>query len=516
MRQIREVLRLHAQGLSRHQISQSLGLSRTSVQNYLARAHGAGLRWPLPDELDDATIEAQLFARDADVSRPGRPEPDWATVHRERKRGKHVTRQLLWLEYKADHPEGLGYTQFCTHYRAWLKRQDVVMRFEYTAGERLFVDFAGDTTPVTDPETGEIGQAQVFVAALGASGYLYVEATRGQDLGSWLGAHVRTFEAFGGAPRVVVPDNLKAGVTKACWYDPELNPSYLDLAQHYGVAVLPTRPGHPRDKAAVEAAVQVVERWVLAPLRKRPFFSLEELNAALAEQTAIVNDRPFRGASLSRRALFDEVERATLQPLPSTRYTFARWKTARVNIDYHVEYERDYYSVPYQLVRETVEVRASATIVELFHRGRRVASHARGTGRRRYITNPEHMPASHRAHLEWSPSRLVSWAKSIGPSVGEVVETILRTRPHPEHGYRASLGLMRLVRRYGADRVRAACARALAINGASYRSVEAILQSGLDRVPLPSQPAAVAPLRHVNLRGAAYYQQASAPVRAEA
>ena len=467
MRQITEVLRLAAQRLSYRQIGQSVGISASTVQGYLERARGADVSWPLPDDLDALTLEARLFQRGQEVYRPGRPEPDWLEVHRERKQGKHVTLQLLHLEYKAAHPDGWGYTQFCTHYRRWLGRQDVVMRLEYAAGERMFVDFTGDTVPVIDPDTGEVWQAQVFVCALGASGYLYVEATGRQDLASWQGAHVNALEFYGGAPRVAVPDNLKAGVTKACGYDPELNPSYLELARHYALAVLPTRPSHPRDKAAVEAAVQVAERWVLAPLRKRQFFSLGELNAAIAAQAAVVNARPFRGQQVSRRALFEESERAALQPLPPTRYEFAAWKPARVNIDYHGEFAERYYSVPYQLAREAVEVRATAGVVEIFHRGRRVASHARAYGRRRFITNPEHMPAAHRAHLEWTPSKLVAWGTSIGPPVAELIETILQTRPHPEHGYRACLGLMHLVKQYGRDRVRAACTRALALNGAS-------------------------------------------------
>lgn len=508
MRQISEVLRLAAQGLSHHQISRSVGISRTTVHNYLERAQRAGLRWPLPDDLDAAALEARLFTRSIEAYRPGRPEPDWRAVHRERTRGKHVTLQLLWLEYKQAHPDGWAYTQFCTHYRQWLGRQDVVLRFEHAAGDRLFVDFAGDTVPMTDAETGEIWPAQVFVAVLGASGYLYAEALRSQDLASWLGAHVRALTFYGGAPRVLVPDNLKAGVSKACWYDPELNPSYLELARHYGMAVLPTRPAHPKDKAAVEVGVQVAERWVLAPLRHQRFFSLGELNTAIAAQVCQVNERPFRGQPLSRRALFEELERPALQPLPATSFELATWKSAKVNLDYHVEFDQHAYSVPYQLVREPIELRATASVVEVFHRGRRVASHLRAYGRRRFITDPAHMPAAHRAHREWTPSRLVAWGASIGPPVGELIETILQTRPHPEHGYRACLGLMRLVRQYGGERVSAACARALAIGGASYRSVDAILKSGLDQVPVGAVAPTPPPIMHRNLRGAAYYERA--------
>jgi transposase len=508
MRHIGEVLRLRAQGLSYDQISRSIGISQTSVHNYLGRAQRAGLCWPLPEELDASELEARLFTRDEDANRPGRPAPDWHAVRREHKRGKHVTLQLLWLEYKQAHPDGWGYTQFCTHYKRWLGRQDVVMRLEYAAGERLFVDFAGDTVPITDPETGEVWDAQLFVSVLGASGYLYAEATRHQDLPSWLGAHVRALEFYGGAPRVVVPDNLKAGVTRACWYEPGLNASYLELARWYGVAVLPARPARPTDKGAVEAGVQTAERWVLAPLRKRRFFSLGELNAAIAERVAIVNERPFRGQVTSRRALFEELERAALQPLPPSRYEFALWKRAKVNIDYHVEFDGHYYSAPHRLVGEPVEVRAAAATVELFHHGRRVSSHAREYGRKRFITIREHMPAAHRAHLEWTPSKLVAWGRSVGPAVGELVETILTTRPHPEHGYRACLGLKRLVKRYGAERMSAACQRALLTGGISYTSVDAILKNGLDRVPVAIDASPkVVPIQHANLRGAGYYQQ---------
>ena len=336
MRQITEVLRLAAQGLSYRQIGQSLNVSPSTVQGYVKRAQRAGLSWPLPDDLDGLALEERLFKRSEEELQPGRPEPDWLEVLRQRKRGKHVTLQLLWLEYKEAYPEGMSYTQFCVHYRRWRGRQDLVMRFEYVAGERMFVDFCGDTLPITDPETGQPWQACVFAGALGASGYLYVEATGGQDLACWLGAHVNALTFYGGAVRAIVPDNLKSGVTKACWYDPELNPGYRDLAEHFGMAVLPARPYHPRDKAAVEAAVQVTEHWVLAPLRNRQFFSLVEANAAIAEQLAMVNDRPFRGQPVSRRALFDELERAALQPLPSVPFELADWKSGKVNIKWGV------------------------------------------------------------------------------------------------------------------------------------------------------------------------------------
>ncbi len=350
--------------------------------------------------------------------------------------------------------------------------------------------------------------AEIFVSVLGASGMLYVEATRGQDLQSWLLAHVRAWDAYGGVARVTVPNNLKSGVTKACWYDPEVNPSYLQMARHFNTVILPTRTARPRDKAAVEAGVQVVERWVLAPLRNRRFFGLGELNAALAEKVVEVTRREFRGQPTSRRDLFLELERPALQPLPASRYEFTEIKKATANIDYHVEFDHRFYSVPYRLVRQKVEVWATATTIEIYHRHRRVASHVREYGRRRYITDPAHRPASHRAHLEWTPSRLIKWAGTISPAAAAVTERILLSKPHPEHGYRACLGLMSLARRFGPERVAAACARALAINAPTYTSVKSILAQNLDRQPLPSVQLALIPHppAHENLRGATYYR----------
>ena len=508
LRKITEVLRLTAQGLSHRQVSQSVGLARSTVAEYVDRAQQAGITWPLPEGLDGDGLEAKLFPAPSVQNPAGRPVPDWREVHRELKRRRHVTLELLWVEFRTDHPESWSYSQFCLHYRRWLGTQDVVMRLEYRGGERLFVDYSGDTFPLIDPGTGEIHRSQIFVAALGASGLLYVEASPSQDLPSWLGAHVRCFEYLGGVPEVVTPDNLRSGVTKACWYDPEVNPSYLELARHYGTVILPTRTARPRDKAAAEVGVQVAERHILAPLRNHRFFSLGEQNAAIRERLEAVNSGVFRGMPTSRRDLFEELEKGALRPLPGSRYEFALWKRATLNIDYHIEFERHFYSAPYRLVRQKVEVRATTQVVEVFHRGSRVASHQREYGRRRFITDPQHMPASHRAHLEWTPSRLVGWAATAGPAVAELAETILRTRPHPEQGYRACLGLMHLEKRYGKERLNAACQRALVVGGLSYRSVESILKCGLDRVPSPGlQMVAPPPTEHENLRGPDYYRQ---------
>jgi transposase len=507
MRKITEVLRLRAAGLSVRDIARSTGSGRTTVFDYLVRADAAGLSWPLPDGMGPDAVEAALFPPLTAELAARRPTPDWRHVHRELHRGRHVTLRLLWLEWRADHPEGWGYTQFTVHYRQWLSVQDVVMRLEHPAGEALFVDYSGDKVPVVSPTTGEVCQAEVFVAVLGCSGLVYAEASASQDLASWLMAHVHAYEALGGVPATTVPDNLKAGVTRACYYDPEVNASYAELARHYGTVVLPARAAHPRDKAAVEAGVLQVERWVLAPLRNHAFYSLAELNRAIRQKVAELNDKVFRGEPTSRRELFEELERPALKPLPKRPYELSEWKKVTVNIDYHVEFDHHYYSVPYVLVRQKLEVRATATVVEVYKGAKRVASHARAHGRRRFVTDPEHMPASHRAHLEWTPSRLVDWARTVSPHTAALAQKLLESKPHPEHSYRACLGLMNLAKRYGNQRLGAACARALASGAVSYTSVKSILAENLDRVPLTiASPAPVPPV-HENLRGAGYYAE---------
>ena len=509
MRKIRESLRLKAAGFTNREIAASTGAGKTTVYEVLARAEAHGLRWPLPDDLDDTRLEELLYPPASAAFAARRPVPDWREVHRElKRRDRHVTLRLVWLEWKEKNPDGHGYSQFCHHYQGWLAGQDVVMRLSYRAGERCFVDFSGDTIEIVDPATGEATKADVFVGVLGCSGLLYAEATRGQDLRSWLGAHEHMWAYYGGVSEVTVPDNLKAAVSKACFYDPELNRTYAELAEHYGTVVLPTRTARPRDKAAVEAGVLVCERWVLAPLRNRRFFSLAEVNEAIRTQLELVNRRPFRGEPTSRRELFDELERDAMAPLPKTTYGFAEWKKVTANIDYHVEGpDRRYYSVPYRLVRQRLDLRATASTVEVFRGTERVASHVREYGRRRYVTDPAHMPASHRAHAEWTPSRLVSWARKISPDAGSLTEKLLESRPHPEHAYRSCLGLMSLARRYGNERVAAACTRALACGAISYSSVKSILAEGLDTVPLSSAEELPAPPRHENLRGARYYAE---------
>ncbi|HZU15985.1 MAG TPA: IS21 family transposase [Candidatus Dormibacteraeota bacterium] len=507
MRKITEVLRLAAQGRSNRDIATSVDIARSTVTEYLRRAAEAGLSWPLPEDMDAEALEAALFP--AAVQVEVRPVPDWRSIHKELKNPRHhVTLRLLWIEWKADHPDGWRYSQFCHHYRTWLGAQDIVMRLSYAGGDRMFVDFAGDRMSWVDPDTGEVHAAEIFVAVLGASGKVFARATRGQDLDSWLSAHVAAWDHYGGVAAVTVPDNLRSGVTKACWYDPEINPAYAELAAHYDTVVLPARPRKPRDKAAAEAGVLAVERWVLAPLRNRSFHSLAELNEAIAAKLAELNAKEFRGEPTSRDDLFTELEAGYLRPLPAARFELATWRKATVHIDYHVDAgDGHFYSVPYRYVRQKVECRITAETVEVLKGGVRIASHPRERGRRRYITDPAHMPPSHRAHLEWNPERLVSWAGTVSATTAELVERILESRPHPEHAYRACLGIMSLARRYGNDRVGAASARALAVGAISYSSVKSILAENLDRLPLPEPAVAPPPPEHDNLRGAEYYAE---------
>jgi len=506
MRTIREVLRLRGEaGLSQREIATSCRLGRSTVRDYLLRAKAAGLSWPLPEELGEEALERLLFPPPSDSPRR-RPPPDWPAIHQELRR-KGVTLGLLWQEYRAAHPDGYGYNQFCELYRGWANTLEPVLRQHYVAGERLFVDYAGQTVPVVDRRTGEMREAQVFVAVLGASNYTYLEATWTQSLPDWTGSHRRCFEFLGGVPALVIPDNVKSGVTSPCFYDPELNRTYQKLAEHYGTAVLPARVRRPRDKAKAETGVQGVERWILARLRHRRFFSLAELNEALWELLAEYNRRPFYKLEGCRESLFLALDRPALKPLPAQPYEYGEWKKARVSIDYHVEVDRHYYSVPYSLLGAQVEVCLTAHTVEILHKGKRVASHLRSSQRGRHTTVLDHMPRHHREYLEWSPERLVRWAQQVGPATAGLVEQIFAGRAHPVQGYRACLGILRLGTRTSPQRLEAACARALALHALSYKSIDSILKHGLEAQPLPIPAGVHTPIRHAHIRGAQYYAQ---------
>lgn len=509
MRKIREVLRLHSDcQLPGRAIARSLALSPNTVSRYLSKIRVANLSWPLPDGMDDDTLERLLFPPQADLPPPEtRPKPDWAYIHKELRR-KGVTLQLLWEEHRAQNPDGYQYSQFCELYRHWTKRIDPRMRQHHKAGEKLFVDFAGQTVPITEPATGEIRQAQIFVAVLGASNYTYAEACWSQDVPTWVALHVHAFEFFGGVPEIVVPDNLKSGVTRPNRYEPDINATFQNLARHYGTAIIPARVRKPRDKAKVEGGVLIVERWILAALRNQTFFTLPDLNAAIRTLLQRLNTRPFKKLDGNRESAFLALDKPALRTLPDARYEVDEWSRARVNIDYHIAIDRHYYSVPYTLVRQEVEIRTTQTTIEILHRGTRIASHPRSFKPGHHSTLPEHMPPNHLRFLEWTPERLVAWAQKKGPHAAQLVQAIMDSRDHPQQGFRAGLGILRLEKTYGTERLEAACRRALRFQAYSYKNVEAILKNGLDARPLPSTAENQdPPLQHDNVRGAGYYTE---------
>lgn len=507
MRKIREVLRLKFElDLSVRQISMSTQVSRPTVTDYLRRFAMSDLPWPLPVLLTDADIDARLFPPKPSLPDALRSLPDWARVNQEMRR-KGVTLFLLWQEYKEGQPDGFLYSWFCVRYREWLGKLDAVMRQEHLAGEKCFVDYCGPTMPVTNRDTGEILRAQIFVGVMGASNYTYAEATFSQTLPDWIGSHIRMLEYFGAAPEILVPDNLKSGVSKTCRYEPDTNPSYHDFANHYGIAVIPARSRKPRDKAKVECGVLVVERWILACLRNRSFFSLAELNTAIGELLTRLNLRPFKKLAGCRETLFRSVDYPVMRALPVERHIFSEWKKVRMGLDYHIEIDGRYYSAPHTLISKQLDVNFNEYVVEMLYRGQRVASHARLSGNsRRYSTQSEHMPKGHREMAEWTPERIVRWAASVGVHTSKLIDVLIERKQHPQQAFRAAAGIIRLGKRYGNDRVEAACRRAYSTNAISYSSVDSILKHRLDELPLPqdTQPSSL-PLFHDNVRGPEYY-----------
>jgi transposase len=503
MRQLRQMLRLAREGVSAREIGRTLGVARSTIQDNLKRAETAGLRWPLPAEITDPVLEQRLFAP-AGV-RPGlrrRVEPDWAWLARELKR-PGVNLMVLWEEYRDAYPDGYGYSRFCDLFREFERRLSPVMRQHHAAGDKVFVDYSGKKVPIVDPVTGVVREAEIFVAVLGASNLTYAEATWTQTLPDWIGAHVRLFRFLDGVPRLVVPDNLKSGVHKASFYDPEINRSYGMMAAHYGVGILPARPRKPRDKAKVEAGVRFAQTYILGRLRHQTFFSLTECNAAIATAVERINAHPMRRLGVSRRALFESIERPALRPLPAEDYEYAEWRLARVNLDYHVEAEGFLYSVPHALIRAQVDVRLTSRTVEVFHRGQRVAAHQRRFGGRRHGTDPDHMPRAHRRYAEWTPERFRHWARAIGPHTEGLILAVLASRPHPEQGLRTCLGVRRLYRGLDPARAEAASARAVAIGALTSTSIASILAHNLDRAPPQAGSAPV--IDHPNVRGSRYF-----------
>lgn len=506
MRKLREIFRLHFEmGLSARAIARSCNLSSSTVLGYIGRAKVADLTWPVVKAMDDEALSRLLFPNENRPMR-SRPEPDFALVHFELKK-KHVTKMLLWQEYREQHPDGYQYSQFCEHYNQWADSLHVTMRQHHRAGEKAFVDFSGDGIDIIDPRTGECQVAKLFIAVLGASNFTYVEPVLNEKLPTWISCHINAFACFGGVPEILVPDNLKSGVTKPDFYDPDLNPTYADLADHYKVAVIPARKRKPRDKAKAEQGVLLAERWIIAALRHREFTSLAELREAIRPLVEKLNNRRMQKIGKSRREVFEEIEKSALRALPADSYELCDWKKVSVNIDYHVEYDNHYYSVHYTYYtsrRRKMEVRATATTIELFYSGRRVASHVRSYVKFRHTTKPEHMPDSHRRSVEWPPSRIIAWAKTVGPCTAQVIEEIMKRKQHPEQGYRSSLGVLRLRDRYPDARIERACERAIRYRMFSRRSIEATLKNNKDRVE-DEPPAQQSLPLHENVRGGGYY-----------
>jgi transposase len=507
MRKIRDILRLHFEHqLGQHAIATSVRASQSTVSDYLARFQTTGLGWPLPESITDQALEQKLFPPTVNTSKPDtRPLPDFAHIDNELRQHKHVTLQLLWDEYRASHAEGYSYSRFCRLFEDWAQRQHPVMRQIHRAGEKMFVDWAGDAIPYRDRESGVTCRASLFVAVLGASSYTYAEATADQKLDNWIGAHIRAFEFFQGVTELLVPDNTKTAVTSPCFYDPDINLTYQEMAMHYHTGVLPARVGKPRHKAKVEAGVLLAERWLIAALRHADLFSVGEINQAIGPLLGKLNRKPFRKREGSRATLFAELDKPALRPLPATPYDLGLWHQAKVNIDYHVAFDHSFYSVPHQIIGQRVDVRSTPATVEIFHNSQRVASHLRAQRSNSTVTEEEHRPRSHRLHTDWPPSRIVDWAGKNGPATAKVVEQILASKPHPEMGYRSCLGIIRLGQRYSPQRLEAAAERALTSGAVRYKSIESMLRHSLDQQPLASdRPASPGPV-HDNIRGPEYF-----------
>jgi len=509
MRKIKEILRLHwEQKLTQRQISGGANVSQSTVHDYISRAQNAGLAWPLPEDWDEDRLQAVLYPVNT-TTKPAiskRPLPDFQRIQQQLSQHRDLTIELLWEEYREQNPiGGYSYSRFCKLYRRWKNKQDVVLRQEHRPGEKLFVDWAGGTIAIYHAD-GSMTQAPLFVSALGVSSYTYAEVTPNQQMEHWLKVQIHALEYYGGSPQLIIPDNTKTGVIKACRYEPELNPTYQEFAAHYRIGIMPARPYKPRDKAKVESAVQVVQRWIVMRLRSRRFFSLVEANESIRELLTQLNQRPFRKRrDESRASLFEKVDKPALQPLPVEGYDMSQWMQARVNIDYHVV-DGNWYSVPYTLTGEMMDVRSTPSTVEIFHRGNRVASHVRSRAHNKPITQNDHRPKSHQAHLEWTPSRIVNWAATVGPHTAQLVERILDDKPHPEMGYRSCVGLIRLAAKYSAARMEAAAERALLIGAISYHRVQSMLKNNLDMQPIQQADESRTSPDHENLRGPEYFK----------
>ncbi|MEM8600849.1 MAG: IS21 family transposase [Bacteroidota bacterium] len=507
MRKTREILRLcWSHGRSVREASRSLGVSVGVVSKSTSRAKCAGLTWAAVEALSDEELERRLYG-EKPVPRVPRPEPDMHAIH-VGLRGVGVTLELLHLDYLEEHPTGYRYTAFCDRYRRWLKKRGLVMRQNHKAGAKLFVDYSGKKPLLTDRETGEVREVELFVATLGASSLTYAEATLTQQLPDWIEAHINALRWFGGAAEMLVPDQLRSAVCDPDRHEPVIQRTYRDLARHYGCAVVPARPGRARDKAKVEVAVQVAQRWIVRQLRRETFFEMAAMNARILELLEALNGNPMRHfGGLSRRELFERVERRALQPLPAQRFVYSEWCEVRVRNDYHVNVGGHFYSVPYALAFEVVEARVSASVVEVFHRGRRVAAHALSDVPGGTTTDPAHMLPRHRSWAERDEGALRDWARSVGTFAELMMDRLLTSNPCREQAWRSAWGMRRLSDDYPAERIEAASEQAVCFGARSYRPLARILKLGRDRLPLLETSEDTSPngIDHENVRGPAYY-----------
>lgn len=504
MRKISEVFRQRYDlKRSYRDIARSLNIGISTIYDYLARGKMAGISWPFPEGMTEDKLYNLLFLP-VKATKAERPHPDWEQVHREQRK-KGMTLRLLWREYRDQQPKGLCYSQFCHHYQCYVKTITPVMRQVHKAGEKSFVDYAGMKMPWLDPATGEILEAEIFVGCLGASQYIFAEASATQQLPDWIQSHIHMFEYFGGVSKIVVPDNLKAGVTKAHRYDPDINANYQHLCEHYGVAIVPARAAEPKDKAKVENAVGIVERQILAPLRHMTFTSIGEMNAAISKRLTALNSQSFQKMKTSRRELFESIDKPALKPLPPSRYQYAEWKKAKIHVDYHFVFDNHFYSVPHRYIHREVELRATSTSIECYCNNQRIASHTRSHKKYGYTTLAEHMPKAHEEQSKFSASRIKSWARHIGQHTTKFIDHMIASRPFAPQAYRPCYGLLRLGERYGNERLNKACAKALVVGATRYQQVESILKNKLEEVPIQTTTTASLPA-HDNIRGANYYK----------
>lgn len=504
MKKIRELLRLIHEGLSQRKAATCACISRTAAQDILFKARFHKLNWPLDESYTDEVLYNILYKKNSDKNLINKKNPNWQEVQKELLK-KSLTLKLLWMEYKEEFPDGYQYTQYCDMFRKWKQSTRISMKQNHIAGEKSFIDFSGNTIPYIDIKTGENKKAEIFLSVLGASNYTFAYAIPDQTISNWIHAHIKAFEFFGGTTKILIPDNLKSAVTKACRYEPDLNSVYMDFAQHYGVAIVPARARKPKDKSKVEVAVQIAERWILARLRKVAFYSIIEINEAIVPLLEFMNEKPMKHINSSRRDLYEKYEKPVLGKLPQEPFEIYLWKKSKVNIDYHVEFERHYYSVPYILIHKEVEIRVTKNLVEIYHSNKKIVAHKRSFSIGKHTTIAEHMPSQHQKHAEWTPERMLNWAESVGPCVKECFDIIINKAAHPEQGFRSCLGILRLGKVYNNKRLEDACFRAINCGHVSYKTVKNILSNNLDKISLPKKEDEPTNLQHENIRGQNYY-----------